>query len=279
MREQSFRIMEALSGVDEDLLAGCGLDEGQAARRHGNAPRRCFRGLAAAMCLAVIGAAGWGGYRFMHKGTAQDTGRTDHESSYLLAADGREQEEAGGEQDAPSMEYAAGGGQEEALMEDAKPLTLEEAGNVEILGDYVPRQLPEGYAFREAFVGESEEGGLTVVFGNGTDSFVLVIKACGDSVSVVDIDRPEAYDRRLYEIPYEETVPEEYRESFLDPVFASEDFGLETVRSRMVSLNGADTPEGWFKVLYPQGVLLDFNGSGTSEEIWEMLRVLEEDVR
>ena len=30
------------------------------------------------------------------------------------------------------------------------------------------------------------------------------------------------------------------------------------------------TPRGNFKVLYPDGVLVSFNGRGTAQEIWDM---------
>ncbi len=91
--------------------------------------------------------------------------------------------------------------------------------------------------------------------------------------ATVDIARAEIYDVRLYEIPYGETVPEEYREVFQDPVFAVEDLSLEVIESRMASYNDSgdtDTPRGNFRVLYPDGVLVRFNGRGTPEEIWEM---------
>ena len=31
-----------------------------------------------------------------------------------------------------------------------------------------------------------------------------------------------------------------------------------------------DTPRGNFSVLYPDGVVVRFNGRGTAQEIWEM---------
>lgn len=105
------------------------------------------------------------------------------------------------------------------------------------------------------------------------DSILLGIEKTDSAPDTVDIARAETYDVRLYEIPYGETVPEEYREVFQDPVFAMEDLSLEVIRSRVVSYQDRGdtaTPRGNFRVLYPEGVLVRFNGRGTPEEIWEM---------
>ena len=78
----------------------------------------------------------------------------------------------------------------------------------------------------------------------------------------------------LYDIPYAETVPEEYRVCFDNPIFMQKDISLDLVQSRMkVVADAGDTgtPRGNFSIIYPEGILLDFNGDGTAEEIWEML--------
>ena len=51
------------------------------------------------------------------------------------------------------------------------------------------------------------------------------------------------------------------------------DFSLEIVESRMKAYEDSGdtaTPRGNFKVLYPDGVLVSFNGRGTAQEIWDM---------
>lgn len=102
---------------------------------------------------------------------------------------------------------------------------------------------------------------------------VLDIREAGTEEAVVDADVPESYDMRLYQVPYEETVPGEYWVSFCNPVFASGDLSLDMVRGRM-ALQGeegeSDMPRGCFGVLYPDGALVSFDGFGTAEEIWEM---------
>ncbi len=48
---------------------------------------------------------------------------------------------------------------------------------------------------------------------------------------------------------------------------------MEIVESRMKAYEDSGdtaTPRGNFKVLYPDGVLVSFNGRGTAQEIWDM---------
>lgn len=163
-----------------------------------------------------------------------------------------------------------------------KKLTAAEAGQVEILGAYVPTRLPAGYVFETAgyVAGDGEaadaltgQGRLMLTWRKGMDSIRLCIERTDDAVETADVGKPKSYDERLYEIPYGDTVPEEYRKTFLAPVFAKDDFSLEIVRSRVISYSGdggdTATPRGNFSVLY-DGVLVQFNGRGTPEEIWEM---------
>ena len=141
--------------------------------------------------------------------------------------------------------------------------------------------MPEDFAGQTGASGAKEEacegpGRLTLLWSKGEDDILLSIQetdSTAETGGTVDVEKPETYDARLYELPYGDTVPEEYREAFMDPVFAKDDFSLEIVRSRVISYPGdggdTDTPGGWFSVLY-DGVLVYFNGRGTPEEIWEM---------
>lgn len=152
-------------------------------------------------------------------------------------------------------------------------ITDQEARDTEIFGSYVPEGLPEGYVFESA-LRHTDGTGIRVVWTRGADSIVLSIRKAPGDIAAVDPEKAEMYDERLYEIPYGETVPQEYREVFRNPVFAAQDLSLEIVKSRMKSVPDAgdtSTPRGEFSILYPDGVLVEFNGRGTAEEIWEML--------
>lgn len=335
--ERAMRLMEALSDVDQALLERCaGTGRVTACRR----PLwQSARVAAAVLCLAVVGAASWGGYQLSRTrmGGADSSGgaaapymeeiREDAEEAVPRdevtcdtapeAAGAEDAVEAGqgGEQirqtEADKFmdgQYADGGemppGQESAIEEEGRrdgsgtggdaveengspedtagcplppqsqKLTLAQAREDAALGAYVPTALPAGYAFEEGHrVTESQEPNLTLCWIRGMDSIMLHLERTANPPATVDVEETESYDQRLYEVPYGETVPEEYRQTFDNPVFAVEDFNLEIVKSRIKSYDDqgdTDTPRGNFSVLYEGGVLIRFNGRGTAEEIWEM---------
>lgn len=165
---------------------------------------------------------------------------------------------------------------DENLMSTASPkmeLTEKEARNTDVVGAFIPDDIPKGYTFKSAYL--DGQGAVYVIWYNGMDSILInVSRVVPEDYVTVDVDRTETYDVWQYEIPYEITVPSEYVETFQNPIFLWEDMSLEIVKSRMKSVEDAgdtDTPRGSFSVLYTEGVLLYFNGRGTVEEIWDML--------
>lgn len=176
------------------------------------------------------------------------------------------------EQDLESDEQKLGG---EICVDYANysvNLTEQEARSEGVFGAYIPEEIPGGYSFEAA---RSSTDGLNVTWTRGMDYIMIFLSAAQEEdLETVDVEKTETYDVRLYEIPYGETVPAEYREVFDDPLFAAEDLSLDVVSSRMKSVQDAgdtDTPRGNFSVLFPDGVVFRFNGRGTAEEIWNML--------
>lgn len=196
---------------------------------------------------------------------------------------------AGGVSPGAGTQAVGDGRQEEDFTTDRgtpvspyQEITKEQALSVEVLGAYIPSQLPAGYGLESVKAKISQEDGSTdillLTWTRGMDYITLYISKTGTTQpATVDVDRPETYDLRLYGIPYGETVPEAYRESVMDPVFAWEDMSLEIVESRVVSPEGdagdTDTPRGNFTVVYPDGVSVRFTGRGTPEEIWALFPV------
>lgn len=160
-------------------------------------------------------------------------------------------------------------------------ITEAEALAHEIFGGYIPRKIPAGYVFEGAYVnGEEEAQTLMISWTRGMDSILLNFSMPENVPATVDVSRTEYYDEHLYEIPLAETVPEEYRAVFDNPVCAWEDFCIEFVEKRMI-YRGTDkgdtnTPRGNFSVLYPDGVLMYFNGRGSAEEIWQLFSHIQE---
>lgn len=323
-QEEALRIMEALSGVDEELLARCeaadtaNIGDGTAASREeagrptgrkGKRNRHMWQYLgrcAAVLALVAVGAVSWKGLRVSKDRMTNESASGGSpeavamDFSFILeldeglSADGAiptpaEAESAangaGGTGSADGAEITNGldgtddldaireEKSESCVTSAARMLTADEARQTDLLGSYVPTALPAGYAFESARYDETT-GRLTIWWDKGMDNIILSFEQVdGSAVGTVDIRRPETYDERLYEIPFADTVPAEYRKVFSDPVFAKDDFSLEIVCSRMLSYSGdsgdTSTPRGQFSVLY-DGVLVCFNGRGTPEEIWEM---------
>lgn len=306
-KREAMKIMEALSGVDEELLERCEAEGSGAAAPENSAEgkgkyrSRIWRyagSCAAALCLAAVGAAGWGGIRL-----AMDAEKLADEPFSLESVSDRiaEIETAEPEQQEPEQQIRqereqqpaqqekqdAEGGiadnicdefndsvTESVMLNPAQRLTEEQARQTGELGAALPTVLPEGYSFESAYYYE-EENSLSVCWTRGMDSIMLSLEYVdAEEAELTDISKPESYDERLYEIPFAETVPREYWETMNNPVFAWEDFSLDIIRSRVLAGGGdsgdTSTPRGNFAVLYPEGMLIRFNGRGTPEQIWEL---------
>lgn len=347
INKDSMKIMEALSGVDEELLERSESEKKDAGRKRRSANRLWISlgSCAAAVCFTAVGVAGWRGiqiskeaqlrqelfspnpmmmsdadvredeiqnqadkdilperqaYEDIPEGQAQpdekilsgeaDEVGTQNGTSEQEQSRAVEQVQPKEEVDALKREVDAGADEnKDSFLGDkeissmplntAEMLTEEQARQVEVLGAYVPNA-PKGYAFQEArLYQEGNESSLSISWAKGMDSIRMSMSIVdGEETAVVDVSRPECYDQRLYEIPYCNSVPEEYRETVDHPVFAAEDLSLDVVKSRVlnrgVDLGDTDTPRGDFYVLYPGGVQVRFNGKATPEQVWEMLSPL-----
>lgn len=297
----ALRIMEALSAVDQELLERSGMPAVEAVegKRSGRkvtyvslnkkGSRKHWRyGHMAAACLAilVVGAVSWGGQRLTRMNLGNDSSSSGLSGGAQLSDTATNQEsaqemEAGGgmytDNDVTSEEYnGAEAPGTEAYM-NLQTITEEQARASE-LGAYLPSLLPAGYSLES--VQTDDQGQLYLCWTSGMDTIHLsVTNVEAGEFETVDISRPETYDVRLYELPYGETVPREYWEIFNNPIFWVEDFSLEAVASRVKSYQDAgdtDTSTGRFSVLYPDGILVGFNGDGSAEDIWTMFASLRE---
>ena len=123
-------------------------------------------------------------------------------------------------------------------LDERVELSESQARSVEGLGTYIPAKLPAGYTWESAkAVANDETGAYESIFlcwTKGMDSIMITVSVVdAESIILADIAKKETYDVSLYDIPYAETVPEEYRQSFEDPIFAAEELSLELVQSRM----------------------------------------------
>ncbi len=294
-RQGSMRIFQALSGVDSELLERSETE----GKRHGNSLFAVRKGtgiLAAAVCFAGAGVALWGmnEVNFFSSGntrtmeSAQEIRAEDSAAgAELPTEDGSGTGISNEDHIVPQQETAKTEGteQDSASLSGEMPqqeLTWQEALAVEILGDYLPADLPEGFEFETASSIFSETGQtLHVSWVNGRDEINLFISAAeADEIVFVDIQTPEAYDVRLYDVPYADSVPEEYRDSFEHPVFRSGDLSLEVIAARMDDYDDAgdtSTPRGIFAVYYEEdGVLVRFSGRAEAQSVWRMFTSIQQ---
>lgn len=292
--EGALRIMEALSAVDEELLEQSGIPMAEAGeekrsgkkvtdmssyRKRSHSLWRYSRMAAACLALVVVGAVSWSGFRlarFMNLDESNLSGSSGGGQTGAIS----NQETAQGTTTGGGMNIAPEGMDEgyadaeapEAGADTNLQIITEEQARASELGVYLPCLLPSGYSLESAWT--DDQGQLYLCWTSGMDTIRLSITyVAAEELETVDISRPETYDVRLYELPYGETVPHEYWEIFDNPVFWADDFSYEAVASRMKSYENAGdtgTLTGRFSILYPDGILVGFDGDGSAEDIWTM---------
>lgn len=155
--------------------------------------------------------------------------------------------------------------------------TYAEALGEEAYAKYLPQTAPAGYGdFRGHLTWqEGRESRLWVAWSRGYDDvrvFVDLPEAGEPECDVVDVNVPESYDVRLYDIPWCDSVPEEYRQSVNCPTFRAEDMSREVVAARQ---NEKDTG-GYrflFQVLHEDGTLVEYDLSGvTVDYVWSLVK-------
>lgn len=305
-KKVALKIMEVLSEVDEELLARSEQEKKLHSARRWN---RFGKLAAACLCVVVVGAASYGAMNLRNGNEA--AGSTQRMESMPANEDSVNRQEAmpedlgiasgerapadGSEgavtnntatiketeepmQNAASAEVQADVEGCDQLPQDSREVTQEEAYAAEPCGGYLPLSLPEGYIYENGILNE-ESGILFVTWTKGMDYISLTVSKEESPVLLTDISRPELYDVNLYEIPYGDTVPREYWQTFNDPVFRQEDLTLELVQMRMKTVEDSgdtDTPRGDFSILYEGGMLVRFNGCGTPQSIYDMLASIPE---
>ena len=156
--------------------------------------------------------------------------------------------------------------------------SLNQARQEEEFAPYLPAENMPGYG---EFYGRLswQEGSyhdLFVRWSRGYDDVEVAVCRCPEKeYSTVDVDAPEQYDVRRYDIPWSESVPEEYRDTVYAPVFRAEDMSFSVVQARTLYRN--DTGEGRkasirLGVLHPDGTVVRYTCKGlTAEQVWAMV--------
>ena len=113
---------------------------------------------------------------------------------------------------------------------------------------------------------------LFVRWSRGYDDVEVCVYRDGyRSYNLVSPDRPETYDLRLYEIPWCDSVPEEYRETVNCPAFRAEDVSLAVVEARGIEKDTGGLNFD-FDVLHPDGTVVSYRCDGmTARQVWELV--------
>lgn len=287
-KKSAMRLFGALSGVDEAYLAACEEDKGAGeARVSGPAVfvHRYGRAMAAAFCLVVLGA-GFLGYqtgRFADKPAEDNAGGAADMTSMErgpaeAAADEPEmaynsiyapesaRQEAKTEENLTDGIGGDGNVSTEALQAESASgsgITLDEARKLAVVGDYLPDIWPEQGSVAQVSCDDAQGSETLAVgwsYGEGRGGFRLTITNLGDIAS-------------------EEKAMEGY------PVYKAEEFSRECVEENIAGQSDgrndtdvadlANVASGSFGVLYRTRdeayVSVRFEGSGSVDEIWEMM--------
>ena len=157
-------------------------------------------------------------------------------------------------------------------------LDSEESARAEDLGEYLPQNIPQGFAFESGWreLGQGRDS-LGALWSNGMREVYVTVSRPEQKPRLMDASKPELYDVRLYEIPWGETVPEDVREAgFFDPVFAQKDLTEDVVSARLYEADDTGDVSGLrmcFGVWNDDaGVLIEYDAKGlTAQQARELV--------
>ncbi len=162
---------------------------------------------------------------------------------------------------------------------DYQPLeSLEQAQKRLPWGDWLPRSAPSATTFSS---GGIDSYALSVWFLNQDYTKELRVSVYDyteeQSVRLVDLEKPETFDLRLYEIPYADSIPEEYFDTTQNPLFRAEEITRQVLEARLLpSDEPGDEKQyyGHLGVLYPDGVVVEYGSTNVSPE--ELYQIIDE---
>lgn len=154
----------------------------------------------------------------------------------------------------------------------SEALSEEAAYADESFGAYLPTGLP--FAFESAYreMGEGRDW-MNASWTSGVQRLSLTVERPEEVRALVHTDQPERYDRNYYGGDKPD-VPEEYYESWAEPVFYREELTQEVIETRLWQGDFEDCVGANFGVLYPDGTVLYVNVYAQPERLPELLRFL-----
>lgn len=162
----------------------------------------------------------------------------------------------------------------------SEKLTWEEAMADEKFGAYVPVDVPDGFAFEDAYREWGKGRNYLTLYWDGYYTNIAIDIRDADTWGELTLTDPadrEKYDVSLYTIPYADSVPEAYRQEFDNPVFAIGDVTPEVIAARMRYVDDdsgdVDSWRGNFSVYYASvNVLVRYDLNGvTPQEAYDLI--------
>ena len=159
--------------------------------------------------------------------------------------------------------------------------SLEDARAEADFAPYLPQRAPAGYGDFYGLL-SYQEGVTSSLYLRWSRGYadvsvrVSLPEEKGAMTGVlVDPDEPETYDKRLYSIPWADSVPEEHRQSVDHPVFRAEELTRELVEARAHLRGERGEPDALaidFGILYPDGAVVTYDCEGlTADQVWELM--------
>ncbi len=128
-----------------------------------------------------------------------------------------------------------------------KTLSYSEALEDDKYGEYMVKQLPQGFAEENIRrYKDANSDYLSGLWTRGYDelSWRVYTISEADEKRLTGIDEKENYDLSLYPIPRADSVPDELREIVNDPIFSAEELTLEVLQARACSLSDSGNTSG-----------------------------------
>jgi len=150
-------------------------------------------------------------------------------------------------------------------------LTLDEARAYPGFGTFFPENAPRGFTFDYArrMLNQNFDG-ILAFWDSGMDSIRWQVSRpeAHDLAHVVSIYQREKFDLSLYSIPFADSVPQEFSQFVMNPVFLAEELTLDAMQARQLYSRGRSQMN--FSILFDD-VVVSISVTGMQpEQVWEM---------
>lgn len=177
----------------------------------------------------------------------------------------------------PEAESDKGGRAPRMVSSDYRSLeSLEQAHEQLPWGNWLPKSAPAATAYSN---GGIDSYALSICFLNQdyTKELRVSVQDYTEEMSAwfADPEKPETYDLRLYEIPYAESIPEEYFYTTQNSLFRAEEVTRQILEARLIPSDEPGDEKQYYgnlSVLYQDGFVVEYSSVNVSpEELYQII--------